>query len=134
MNYKSDLEAGIRTLYDATADGFLSHAEAGQQHISHWLDALKSSSEPALRPIAQELQALLDGLNGNNAAAMAKAFYTLGNLTSAAALPIHTFEGLGDKIREISQKLTSAGGNMAIIAQHQAGHALLEAEGPAAQH
>ena len=136
MKYKSEIEAGIRTLYDATTDGFLTHsfAEAGHQHISHWLDVLKGSNEPALRPIAQELQTLLDALGSNNAAAMSKAFYTLGNLTSASALSIHSFEGLGDKIREISQKLTSAGGNMALIAQHQDGHELISAEGPAAQH
>nr|GFC25988.1 hypothetical protein [Tanacetum cinerariifolium] len=52
---------------------------------------------------------------------MAKSFFLLGHLTGTAALNLHSFAGLGDKLRELSQKLISAGGNLQLIAQ-QRGH------------
>ena len=119
MNYQSEIEAGIQSLFAAINEGFRGDAGVGQNHISTWLNALQNANNPALRPVTEELENLNKAISSGNAAAMAKSFFTLGNLTSASALAIHSFEGLGDKLREISQKLTAAGGNMQIIATHQ---------------
>ena len=125
MNYHSETEAGIRTLFDTTNAGFLNDSSAGQNHISTWLHALQDSNNPALRPVAQELETLSKAISNNDVAAMSKAFFQLGILTSAAARGIHTFEGLGDKLRELSQKLTIAGGNLQIISKHQGNNTVL---------
>ena len=87
---------------------------------NYWLDALHAENNNALRPVTEELQALSEAISRNDAAAMSKAFITLGNLTSQLALGLHSFAGLGDKLRELSQKLASAGGNLLTIAQQRA--------------
>ena len=119
MNYFSEIEAGIQSLFAATNSGFRQDGSAGQNHVATWLNALQGSSNPALRPVAQELETLNHAISSGDAAAMSKSFFLLGNLTSKAALSLHGFDGLGDKLRELSQKLISAGGNMQVIAQHK---------------
>jgi hypothetical protein len=120
MNYFNEIESGIRTLFDTINLGFRQDSSAGQNHIGTWLNVLQNSNDPALRPIAQELENLNRAIGSNDAMAMSKSFYLLGNLTGKAALNLHSFAGLGDKMRELSQKLISAGGNLQIIAQQQA--------------
>ncbi|MGI4834872.1 MAG: hypothetical protein ACRYFK_15570 [Janthinobacterium lividum] len=119
MNYFNQAESDIRLLFDNIALGFTGDNSAAGPHLQAWLDALHGQNSNALRPVTEELQALGEAINRNDAAAMGKAFITLGNLTSQAALGLHSFAGMGDKLRELSQKLASAGGNMLIIAQHQ---------------
>jgi len=121
MNYQTEIEAGIQSLFAAINEGFRGDAGVGQNHLHNWISALQNANNPALHPVSQELEALSQAIGRGDAAGMAKSFFLLGNLTSASALGIHSFEGLGDKLREISQKLTAAGGNMQIIAKHQ-GH------------
>ncbi len=116
MSYISDIETGIQSLFAATNAGFRNDSGAGQQHIGHWLQTLRGSDNPALRPVAAELDVLSQALNRNDAAAMAESFQQLGNLTAASALHIHTFEGTGDKLRELSQKLITAAGNLRLVA------------------
>ena len=122
MNYQSEIEAGIQTLFATTNAGFIGDAGAGQNHLASWLNLLRDANSPALQPVVQELETLNQAISSNDAAAMSKSFFTLGNLTSTSALAIHSFEGTGDKLRELSQKLTTAGGNLRIIAQHQGQH------------
>ncbi len=119
MNYFNEIESGIRTLFDTTSAGFRGDSSAGQNHIGTWLNVLQNSNDPALRPIAQELETLNRAISSNDVAAMSKSFFLLGNLTGKAALPLHSFAGLGDKMRELSQKLISAGGNLQVISQQQ---------------
>jgi hypothetical protein len=120
MNYISEIELGIQSLFAATSAGFTNDASAGQGHVSNWLSALQSSNDPALRPIAQELEVLNRAIGSGDATAMSKSLYLLGNLTGKAALNLHAFGGgIGDKLRELSQKLISAGGNLQLIGQHQ---------------
>ena len=121
MNYQSEIESGIQSLFAAIGAGFLNDGSAGQNHIATWLQVLQDGNNAALRPVAQELENLNQAISSNNAAAMSKSFFLLGILTSAAAKKMHSFEGLGDKLRELSQKLTAAGGNLQVIAKHQ-GH------------
>lgn len=119
MNYFSEIEAGIQSLFATINAGFRQDSSAGQNHVAAWLNELQNSNNPALRPVAQELEVLNHAIANGDAAAMSKSFFLLGNLTSKAALNIHGFASLGDKLRELSQKLISAGGNLQIIAQHQ---------------
>ena len=124
MNYFNQAESDIRLLFDSIALGFTGDGSAAGPHLSAWLDALHGQNSTALRPVTEELQALSDAIGRNDVAGMGKSFITLGNLTSQAALGLHSFAGLGDKLRELSQKLASAGGNMLTIAQQQSyGHA-----------
>ena len=123
MNHFSEIESGIQVLFAATGAGFMGDSSVGQSHVSTWLNELKSSNDPALRPIAQELEVLNQAMSSNDASAMAKSLYLLGNLTGKAALNLHSFAGLGDKLRELSQKLISAGGNLQLIGQQQSRNA-----------
>ena len=120
MNYISEIELGIQSLFAATGAGFTNDSSAGQGHVGNWLNALQSSNDPALRPIAQELDVLNRAISSGDASAMAKSLFLLGNLTGKAALNLHAFGGgIGDKLRELSQKLISAGGNLQLIGQQQ---------------
>jgi len=119
MNYISEIELGIQSLFAATGAGFTNDASAGQGHVNNWLDALNSSNDPALRPIAQELDVLNRAISSGDATAMSKSLFLLGNLTGKAALNLHAFGGVGDKLRELSQKLIAAGGNLQLIGQQQ---------------
>lgn len=123
MNHFSEIEAGIQSLFAATNAGYMNDAGAGQNHVTTWLNELRSSNDPALRPVAQELEVLNRAISSGDVPAMAKSFFLLGHLTGTAALSLHSFAGIGDKLRELSQKLISAGGNLQIIAQHQGHHA-----------
>jgi len=122
MNYISEIESSIQSLFAATSAGFTQDTSAGQSQVGNWLNSLQSSNDPALRPIAQELDVLNRAIGSGDASAMAKSFYQLGNLTGKAALNLHAFGGVGDKLRELSQKLISAGGNLQIIGQQQNRH------------
>jgi len=119
MNYFNQAELDIQALFTATSEGFRGDGSVAGPHLQAWLDALHGQNSNALRPVTEELQALSEAINRNDAAAMGKAFINLANLTGQAALGLHSFAGLGDKLRELSQKLSAAGGNMLIIAQHQ---------------
>jgi hypothetical protein len=119
MNYFSEIELGIQSLFAATGAGFTNDASVGQGHVNNWLEALNSSNDPALRPIAQELDVLNRAISSGDATAMSKSLFLLGNLTGKAALNLHAFGGIGDKLRELSQKLISAGGNLQLIGQQQ---------------
>ena len=124
MNYFNEIEAGIQSLFAATNAGYMNDSSAGRDHLNTWLNELHSSNDPALRPIAQELEVLNRAISSGDVPAMSKSFYLLGHLTGKAALSLHSFAGVGDKLRELSQKLISAGGNLHIIAQQQGhGHA-----------
>jgi hypothetical protein len=124
MNHFNEIEAGIQSLFAATNAGYLNDPAAGQDHLNTWLNELRSSNDPALRPVAQELETLSQAISSNDVAAMAKSFFLLGHLTGKAASGLHSFAGLGDKLRELSQKLISAGGNLQLIAQQRGqGHA-----------
>jgi hypothetical protein len=119
MNHFNEIEAGIQSLFAATSAGFMNDASAGQGHVGTWLNELRSSNDPALRPIAQELDTLNHAISSNDIPAMAKSFFLLGHLTAQSAHSLHSFAGIGDKLRELSQKLIAAGGNMQIIAQQR---------------
>ncbi|MFD1468916.1 hypothetical protein ACFQ48_11835 [Hymenobacter caeli] len=119
MNLISEAEAGIRTLYDTTQKGFVGDASAGQNHINAWVHYLRSGDQKVLGPIVQELEALTTHIGNNNAAGMATAFQRMGELTAQAALGTHNFQGNGDKIRELSQKLITAAGNLRLVAKTQ---------------
>ena len=116
MSFISDIEAGIQSLFAATSAGFRNDATAGQNHLAHWVQELRGTNAPALRPLVAELETLQRCLGAGDAAGMAASFQTLGTLTAAAASNTHTYEGTGDKLRELSQKLITAGGNMRHIA------------------
>ena len=119
MNLISEAEAGIRSLFDATQKGFVGDASAGQNQISNWLQYLCNGDQKVLGPIVQELEALNTHIANNNAAGMAEAFQRMGELTSQSALSTHNFEGNGDKIRGLSQKLITAAGNLRLVAKTQ---------------
>jgi hypothetical protein len=120
MSFISDIEAGIQSLFHATDNGFMVDPSRGQNHLNHWVDQLRSSDHPSVRPIITELGVLQGHLDRNNAAGMAASFQLLGELTAKSALQIHNFSGEGDKLRELSQKLITAGGNLRQIALTQA--------------
>lgn len=117
MSFISEVEASIRVLFDTIASGFQLDPSAGYSQIDNWIQHLRATDEPALRPIAQELEKLRGHIDGNNAAGMAVAFQNLGELTAQSALSVHNFSGNGDKAREISQKLIAAAGNLRLIAK-----------------
>lgn len=119
MNLISEAEAGIRSLFDATQKGFLGDASVGQGQISNWLHYLRSGDQKILGPIVHELETLNTHIGNNNAAGMAAAFQRMGELTSQSALSTHNFQGNGDKIRELSQKLITAAGNLRLVAKTQ---------------
>jgi len=117
MSFISEVEASVKTLFTAINQGFQMDPGAGFAQIDHWIQQLRATDQPALRPVVQELETLRRHIEGNNAAGMAVAFQNLGELTAQSALSIHNFTGEGDKAREISQKLISAAGNMRMVAR-----------------
>jgi hypothetical protein len=120
MNYFSEIESSIQVLFAAINAGFVQDTSVGQQQVGNWYQALSSSDIPAVRLVAQELDALNGHIQRNDVAAMGASFQKLADLSSKAALPMHSFAGVGDKVRELSQKLNSAGGNLQIIARQRA--------------
>lgn len=121
MNFISEIESSIQTLFAAINAGFVQDTSVGQQHVGNWLQALNGSDVPAVRLVAAELDVLNGALQRNDVAAMGASFQKLALLTSQSALPLHAFGGgIGDKLRELSQKLNSAGGNLQIIARQRA--------------
>ncbi|QKG53333.1 MULTISPECIES: hypothetical protein [Hymenobacter] len=120
MNFISEIESSIQVLFATINNGFEQDASTGQQQVSHWYQMLSSSDNPAVRLVVQELDTLNGHMQRNDVAAMGASFQKLADLTAKAALPIHSFEGMGDKIRELSQKLNAAGGNLQIIARQRA--------------
>lgn len=117
MSFISEVESSIRVLFDSISSGFQKDPSTGYNQIDNWIKHLRSTNEPALRPIAQELETLRGHIDGNNAAGMAVAFQNLGEMTAQSALSVHNFTGNGDKAREISQKLIAAAGNLRMIAK-----------------
>ena len=120
MNLFSELESSIQVLYAAINAGFVQDTSVGQQQVTNWYRTLSNSDNPAVRLVAQELDVLNGHIQRNDVGAMGASFQKLADLTSKAALPIHSFGGVGDKARELSQKLNSAGGNLLIIARQRA--------------
>ena len=120
MNFISEIESSIQTLFAAINAGFVQDTSVGQQQVGNWLQALNGSDNPAVRLVAAELDVLNGHIQRNDVAAMGASFQKLAILTSQSALPLHGFGGIGDKIRELSQKLNSAGGNLQIIAKQRA--------------
>lgn len=119
MNLMSEAEAGIKTLFAATQKGFQLDAGAGQNQINNWLQYMRSGDQKVLGPIVKELEALNMHISDNNPAGMAIAFQRMGELTAQAALGTHNFQGNGDKIRGLSQKLITAAGNLRLLAKAQ---------------
>ena len=117
MSFISEVESSIRVLFDSISSGFQKDPSTGYNQIDNWINHLRSTNEPALRPIVQELETLRGHIDSNNAAGMAVAFQNLGEMTAQSALSIHNFSGNGDKAREISQKLIAAAGNLRMIAK-----------------
>ena len=117
MSFISEVESSIRVLFDSISSGFQMDPSTGYSQIDNWIQHLRSTDEPALRPIAQELETLRGHIDSNNAAGMAVAFQNLGEMTAQSALSVHNFSGNGDKAREISQKLIAAAGNLRMIAK-----------------
>ena len=117
MSFISEVESSIKTLFTATGKGYQMDPSAGVNQIDNWIQHLNSIDEPALRPIASELQTLRGHIEKNNPAGMAVAFQNLGEMTAKSALSVHNFSGNGDKARELSQKLTTAAGNLRHVAQ-----------------
>ncbi|QKG57328.1 hypothetical protein GKZ68_12285 [Hymenobacter sp. BRD128] len=120
MNFISEIETSIQALFAAINAGFVQDTSTGQQQVSNWQQALSSSDIPAVRLVATELEVLNGYIQRNDVAGMGASFQKLAILTSQSALPLHAFGGIGDKIRELSQKLNSAGGNLQIIARQRA--------------
>jgi len=120
MNFFSEIETSIQALFAAINAGFVQDTSAGQQQVGNWYQALSSSDNPAVRLVANELDVLNGHLQRNDVAGMGDSFQKLAILTSQSALPLHSFGGVGDKLRELSQKLNSAGGNLQIIARQRA--------------
>ena len=120
MNFISEIESSIQALFAAVNNGFVQDPGSGQQLVSNWYQQLSGSDNAAVRLVAAELDVLNGHIQRNDPGAMGASFQKLADLTARAALPIHSFEGTGDKIRELSQKLNSAGGNLQIIARQRA--------------
>jgi len=119
MSFFSEMESGVQALFAAVGNGFGGDPAIGQQHVANWRQHLSGSNEPMLRAINQELEVLNGHISRGNAAGMAVSMQLLGELTAKAAMGIHTFEGTGDKMRELSQKLVAAAGNLRQIAATQ---------------
>ena len=117
MSFISEVEASIQTIFAAIGSGFQMDPAAGYGQIDNWIQHLRSTNEPALRPIVAELETLRGHIDSNNAAGMAVAFQNLGEMTAQSALSVHNFSGNGDKAREISQKLIAAAGNLRHVAR-----------------
>ena len=117
MSFFSEAEISIRLIFDTVNLGFNVDPSKGQDHIENWIQHLRSTNEPVLRPIVAELETLRGHIDNNNAAGMAQAFQNLGEMTAQSALSVHNFSGNGDKAREISQKLIAAAGNLRLIAK-----------------
>ncbi|MBF9238102.1 hypothetical protein I2I05_11915 [Hymenobacter sp. BT683] len=122
MSFISEVESSIQAIFAAIGSGFQNDPAAGYNQIDNWIQHLRSTNEPTMRPIVQELEALRGFIDNNNAAGMAEAFQNLGEMTAQAALSVHSFSGEGDKAREISQKLTAAAGNLRLVARMPAAH------------
>jgi len=120
MNFISEIESSIQTLFAAINAGFVQDTSVGQQQVGNWQQALGGSNEPAVRAVSQELDVLNGHIQRNDVGAMGDSFQKLAILTSQSALHLHAFGGVGDKLRELSQKLNSAGGNLQIIARQRA--------------
>ncbi len=120
MNFISEIESSIQVLFATINNGFVQDPSSGQQQVTNWLQHLRGSDIPSVRLVAAELDVLNGHIQRNDAGAMGDSFQRLADLTARAALPIHSFEGTGDKIRELSQKLNAAGGNLQIIARQRA--------------
>ena len=120
MNFISEIESSIQTLFAAINAGFVQDTSVGQQQVGNWQQALSGSDNPAVRAVSQELDVLNGHIQRNDVGAMGDSFQKLAILTSQSALPLHAFGGVGDKLRELSQKLNSAGGNLQIIARQRA--------------
>lgn len=120
MNFISEIETTIKSLFVTVNNGFVGDPGAGQRQVRDWYQHLSGSDNPAVRLVVTELDALNGHIQRNDPAAMGASFQKLADLTARAALPMHSFEGLGDKLRELSQKLNAAGGNLQIIARQRA--------------
>ncbi|WP_223648530.1 hypothetical protein [Hymenobacter psoromatis] len=120
MNFISEIESSVQALYATVNNGFVQDPATGQQQVSHWHELLSGSDNAAVRLVVAELDLLNGHIQRNDPGAMGASFQKLADLTARAALPIHSFEGTGDKIRELSQKLNTAGGNLQIIARQRA--------------
>ena len=117
MSFISEVESSIQAIFAAIGSGFQMDPSAGYSQIDNWIQHLRSTNEPVLRPIVAELETLRGHIDNNNAAGMAQAFQNLGEMTAQSALSVHNFSGNGDKAREISQKLIAAAGNLRLIAK-----------------
>ena len=91
MSFISEVESSIRVLFDSISSGFQKDPSTGYNQIDNWINHLRSTNEPALRPIVQELETLRGHIDGNNAAGMAVAFQNLGEMTAQSALSVHNF-------------------------------------------
>ena len=60
MSFISEVESSIRVLFDSISSGFQMDPSAGYSQIDNWIQHLRSTDEPALRPIAQELVVDID--------------------------------------------------------------------------
>ncbi|MBD2769504.1 hypothetical protein IC235_16570 [Hymenobacter sp. BT664] len=116
MSFISEIEGSIQNLFAAIGNGFQMDPSAGHAQIDNWVQHLRSSDQPALRPIVKELETLRTCINNNDAAGMSVAFQNLGEMTAQSVLSVHNFSGNGDKARELSQKLISAAGNLRHLA------------------
>jgi hypothetical protein len=119
MSYASQSEASIQSLFNAVNSGFLGDASIGLDQIASWTQILQETNTSSSRAMASELNDLAQHFRANNLAAASETMQRLGEQTAVAANAIHSFEGTGDKLRELSQKLISAAGNLRHIARVQ---------------
>jgi len=117
MSYSSQAEASILSLFNAVGSGFTGDASRGLDQIDGWLQVLRTADTSATRTMAAELENLALQFRSNNLAAAAETMQRLGEQTAQAAGAIHSFEGTGDKLRELSQKLIAAAGNLRFVAK-----------------
>lgn len=117
MSYISQAEASILSLFNAVNSGFTGDAGRGLDQIDGWLQVLRSADTSSSRAMAADLENLSLQFRSNNIAAAAETMQRLGEQTAVAAAGIHTFEGTGDKLRELSQKLIAAAGNLRFVAK-----------------
>ncbi|WP_375417708.1 hypothetical protein [uncultured Hymenobacter sp.] len=125
MNASAEIEAAIQTLVDAKGSGFMNSSDAGLGQLDNWLQHLRHADAPGLRALTTEMEQLQGHFQQNNLGAAATSLQALGEHTAVAAQSIHSFEGTGDKLRQLSQKLVSAAGNLRLVAgapQPAAGH------------
>lgn len=122
MSFFSDAESSIQALFAATNKGFQLDASTGLGQIDSWIQYLRSGDSKTFGPLVHELETLRTHIGNNNAAGMAVAFQNLGQLTAQAASNTHSFQGDGDKARELSQKLVTAAGNLRLLANAPSHH------------